>query len=158
MTASQYTKRVDVVRLRTLTMLSRFDGGKYINQRVDLVIKIDPHYIRYEYFKLSTISFIDEVLLAVGITDEYRISKPGTNSEMWHKFHCDRLYKMNDEERISHFIHKKKERIKIAKLLHARHMNDNKRIFNKQSLKNINNNTTQLNLTYRSIDGKKINK
>jgi len=43
------------------------------------------------YFKLSNITFVDEVLTKLGITEEYRIEKPGKNLELHHIFLSEKI-------------------------------------------------------------------
>lgn len=142
---------MDRVLLRTLTPLSRFDGGKYENQKVETVIKIDPFYIRYEYFRMSKISFTDEVLTVVGITEKYRIEKPSTNEEMFHKLNLDMVKSMTEDEKILHFRKKKESRMKKAKIDKSTRTNSDNRLFSKESLKSINNGVFKFNFGIKNI-------
>ncbi len=149
---------MDSTRLRTMTYKSRFDGGKYTNQTVETILSLDKGYLIYEYFRMSKITFIDEILNKLGISEAFMISKPGVSDEKYHAFQLDQIKQMDEVDRIKHFIDKKKKRIKDAKDLRQRHINDERRIFSKQSLKNMNAGYMKLNLTYRSSNGKPFTK
>ncbi len=139
------------ITLRKMTMLSRFDGGKYSGQKVETIVKLDSQYIRYEYFCMSKLSFTDDVLLSVGVTEEYRIGKPGKDRVMLHKFNLDAINKLSAIDKIKHFNAKRKDRKVKAELLHARHVNDNKKILSKASLQSMNTGNTKLQLDYRRL-------
>lgn len=144
-----------VVALRTLTRTSKFDQGKYVNQKIDTIINIDPNYIIWVYFKIQRVTFVNEILDSVGVTEGYRIIKPSTSDEMLHKFNVDRLNSMSKDEKIVHFKKNKKKRIAVAKQTLRQHTNDDRRIFSKSSLQSMNQRAQKLDLSYRSIDGKK---
>ena len=75
------------ILLRILAKKSTFNFGKYkdctVEQFIGMKKQID---LISMYFKLSTISFNEEILLELGITDDYRIKKPGTNVEKHNEF------------------------------------------------------------------------
>lgn len=72
---------------RTLTFKSKLGFGKRkdltVQQLIDLRMVLD---LISPYYKLTSINYTDEVLDCLGITDEYRIEKPGANREMYYKF------------------------------------------------------------------------
>ena len=76
-----------VVLKRVLTYRSYLKYGKYGKYRIQrlLNLKRDAEMIR-GYFKLSSIDFIPELLTELGITEEYRIVKPGTDKIMYKHF------------------------------------------------------------------------
>jgi len=77
---------VDITLLRKLTEKSKFGFGKYNNLAVREVLNLQhPQYIRWCYFNLDKISFIEDILNEVKIPKEYRIEKPGKNPELGKK-------------------------------------------------------------------------
>ncbi len=73
---------MDVVLLRKLAWKSVLDFGKYEGQSVKQVFDLNhKRVLRWYYYNLSKISFIPEVLRAIGISEENEIQKPGTNPE-----------------------------------------------------------------------------
>lgn len=141
------------VLLRTLTKKSRFEAGKYAGQTVEVVMDIEPNYIIHEYFDYSKISFTEDVLIAVGITEPYRIEKPGKSDEVKHQMFLDRINSKSDDEKQQYLIKqgrkKKLKNIRINKI----HEASDRNTFNKARLKAINQSNTKLNLTGRSSDG-----
>jgi len=75
-----------VTLLRTLTEKSQLKFGKYEYLTVREVLNLKhPQYIRWCYFNLDKISFIEDILNEVKIPEDYRIKKPGKNSELGEK-------------------------------------------------------------------------
>lgn len=74
------------VNLRTMTMLSRMNFGKFSDKRVCDVIKHHSKYLQWVYFNASQVSFNEEVLARLGITDEWKIAKPGKDEVLWESF------------------------------------------------------------------------
>lgn len=78
------------VLLRTMTLKSRFESGKYTGQTVEYVMSIDnASYLRFCYFGLEKITFTPELLASIGITEEYFIPKPGTNKQRFEDYKRD---------------------------------------------------------------------
>lgn len=100
--------------LRTMTLKSKFIGGKYDGLTVQSVINVHPNYVARSYFDMSMISFVSEVLDMVGITEEYRIKKPGTNKELRHKFFKEKLDKHISEHKTE--LEKIKEASHVSKV------------------------------------------
>lgn len=75
------------ILLRKLTRKSTINFGKYKKETVDqlFLMKLEKQLISM-YFKLSTISFVEDVLIDLGITEEYRIEKPGKDLDLYYKF------------------------------------------------------------------------
>lgn len=75
------------ILLRKLTRKSTINFGKYKKETVNQLfsMKLEKQLISM-YFKLSTISFIDEVLFDLGISDEFKIQKPGKNLDLYYVF------------------------------------------------------------------------
>lgn len=71
------------ILLRKLTLKSKIGFGVYQNETVEKVIGMQKNKVlRDIYFNNSNITFIDEILETIGITEEFRIKKPGKNKEL----------------------------------------------------------------------------
>lgn len=72
--------------LRTLTLKSKMKFGKYVDNSVFEIIFVlfQPSYIVWTYYNMSQISFTDDILTLVNITD--KIQKPGKNVELGDKW------------------------------------------------------------------------
>ena len=100
------------VNLRTLTLKSVMGFGKHFDMNVSQVLAtVNKSYIIWCYYSLSNISFVDEILNMVGITEEYRITKPGKDAEMLKKFDDYRTGNWNDTAKAN----AKKRAVKILK-------------------------------------------
>lgn len=80
-----------MVTLRTLTKKSKLKLGNrvYSDLTVQRIIELKGkrnRFIPNLYFNNSKISFNDEVLNEFGITEKYKIEKPGTNLDTYLKF------------------------------------------------------------------------
>ena len=72
---------------RTLTYKSKLGFGKWKDYTVQELLNLRKKNILISpYFKLSSINYIEEILIELGITEEYRIDKPSINNEMYLKF------------------------------------------------------------------------
>lgn len=72
---------------RTLTYKSKLGFGKWKDYTVQELLNLRKKDILISpYFKLSSITYIEEILIELGITEEYRIDKPSINNEMYLKF------------------------------------------------------------------------
>ena len=73
--------------LRKLTRKSKFGFGTYkdltMQKLLDLGKKFD---LIAAYYKLTSITFVDDILEEIGITGEYLIKKPGADRDMYTKF------------------------------------------------------------------------
>ncbi len=75
------------ILLRVLTKKSTLNFGKYKDCTVEQFIGMKKQIALISmYFKLSTISFNEEILLELGITSDYRIQKPSTDEEKYKAF------------------------------------------------------------------------
>lgn len=75
------------ILLRKLTKKSTLNFGKYKDYTVGHLFGMKKEIdLTSIYFKLSTITFIDEILDELGITSEFRIEKPSKNEEMYKVF------------------------------------------------------------------------
>lgn len=102
------------ILLRTLTLKSRLTEGKFSNQTVETVIAIDPMYLWYVYYNTEKLTFVEEILQAVGITQ--RIKKPGIDKNLYHKLCCSNIKeqasKMDQDHRNKFYIRQKAQRKK----------------------------------------------
>jgi len=75
---------MDVILLRKLSSKSLLGFGKYADMTVSQVIAINKKiYLKWCYYNLSNISFIDEILDELYIIGDYVIEKPGTDAKKW---------------------------------------------------------------------------
>lgn len=73
---------MDVIRLRTMARKSVFEGGSCDNCSVQQMLNLKAwKTLRWIYYNCSNISFLPDILDEIGITDEWRIAKPGTDKE-----------------------------------------------------------------------------
>lgn len=92
------------VLLRTLARKSVLDFGKYKDQSIQQILDLKKHrYLRWIYYNASKISFLPEILDEIGITEEWRIDKPGKNPEKG-----EELDKTKDEK-FNNWLHAKTE-------------------------------------------------
>lgn len=77
---------MDVIRLRSLTRKSKLGFGKHANLSIQDMINVSMHaYLRWVYFFASNITFTDDILSEIGITNKYRISKPGIDKKKFNQ-------------------------------------------------------------------------
>ena len=70
------------ILLRTLARKSVLDFGKYEGRSVQQVIDLkNIRLLRWYYYNCSMISFHTDILDEIGITEEWRIDKPGKDPE-----------------------------------------------------------------------------
>lgn len=73
---------MDTLNLRTMARKSVFSEGKHKDRSVQQVLDLQhTRYLRWVYFNLSKISFLPDILDEIGITEEWRIEKPGKDPE-----------------------------------------------------------------------------
>lgn len=74
------------IALRTLTEKSLLGFGKYGELRVQEIIDFRGGvYLRWCYFNREEISFQEQILNKINITQKHYIKKPGTNKELGKK-------------------------------------------------------------------------
>lgn len=79
---------MEVIRLRTMARKSVFDAGKWENHSVQQVLDLKGYRtLRWYYYNYSAISFTPDILDELGITEEWRIEKPGTDPEKYNALH-----------------------------------------------------------------------
>lgn len=76
----------DVVLLRKLSRKSFLNFGKHFDLTVQQCIDTrKKHYLKWVYFNMSNITFLDEILDELKIPLEFRFDKPNKNSELGEK-------------------------------------------------------------------------
>jgi hypothetical protein len=75
------------ILLRKLTKKSTLNFGKFKDYTVEHLFGMKKQIeLTSIYFKLSTITFTDDILDELGITEEYRMTKPSKNVELYQDF------------------------------------------------------------------------
>jgi hypothetical protein len=78
---------MDTIYLRKLARKSIVNFGIYNGITVQMFIDQEYHWkLVYAYYRYTAISFLDEILDELKITEEFRIEKPGSNLEMFEKW------------------------------------------------------------------------
>ena len=76
----------DVTLLRKLTEKSILKFGQYAEVPICNLLELKKYsYLRCVYFNASNITFFENILFQIGITEEYFIEKPGVNPEFHEK-------------------------------------------------------------------------
>ena len=76
---------------RILTRKSKLGFGKHKDYTVQELLDLRKAYVLISpYYKLTSINYIEDVLLELGITEEYRIPKPSSDKDMYFKFRKDK--------------------------------------------------------------------
>ena len=104
---------------RTLTRKSILGFG-YMEIRdlsVQMILDINRgNELISAYYRLDKINFTEDILDELGITDEFRIEKPGKNYEMCDLFFTHKYNSMNDIERMKNIaITQKSKNINSSK-------------------------------------------
>ena len=72
---------------RVLTYKSKLGFGKYKDYTVQELLSLNKKDVLISpYFKLTSITYIEEILIDLGITDTYRIEKPSKDKDMYIRF------------------------------------------------------------------------
>jgi len=88
------------ILLRTLARKSVLDFGKYKDRSIQQILDLKNHrYLRWCYYNASKISFLPDILDEIGITEEWRIEKPGKDPEKGEQL--DRL----KDEKFNNYLH-----------------------------------------------------
>jgi hypothetical protein len=75
------------ILLRKLTKKSKLNFGKHRDLTVEYLI--EHHYkiyLRWVYFNCSNITFVDDILDEINITQEFRFEKPNKNITLYNEF------------------------------------------------------------------------
>jgi hypothetical protein len=73
----------DRTLLRTLTLKSRLDFGKFGKIPIESLAKSMPSYLRWVYYTYEAITFTEDVLDLIKIPIDKRIGKPGKDNYLW---------------------------------------------------------------------------
>lgn len=72
---------------RILTYKSKLGFGKWRDFTIEQLLKLGKLDVLIPpYYKLSSITYTEEILIQLGISEQYRIGKPSINKEMYSKF------------------------------------------------------------------------
>jgi hypothetical protein len=74
---------MDIVRLRKMTLKSKFTDGKYKGCSVEKVVSTNPQYIQYVYYNYPKIDFSDDVFGMMKMSIK-RINKPGIDVDYFY--------------------------------------------------------------------------
>lgn len=122
----------DVVLLRKLTRKSLLNFGKFSEYTVQQCIELNKQgYLRWVYFNSSNITFMDDILDEIKITENFRILKPSKNIELG-----DELKKLLIESRsdwVANKVEKKSSKINKNKAI-RNEINDSK-YFSKNNIR-----------------------
>ncbi len=73
--------------LRTLTRKSKLGFGKYKDLTVQKILDMRmPLVLISPYYKLTSINYMEDILIELRITDDYRIKKPSKDLDMYYRF------------------------------------------------------------------------
>ena len=113
---------VGAVLLRTLTFKSVLWFGKYEGLRIQQIIDLQHQtYLRWLYYNIKGVSFVDEVLNRITITEDKRIPKPGVCPEMHIKVTNENKAKMSFKSKahVNKLTRKRKQRKEIQSEINA---------------------------------------
>ena len=83
--------------LRTLTRKSKLGFGKYKDLTVQKILDMKmPLVLISPYYKLTSINYMDDILIELKITKEYRIEKPSANKDEYYRFLSENGFKLRD--------------------------------------------------------------
>lgn len=87
--------------LRTLTKRSKIKFGQYREHRVEdmIVNRVDKRYLRWMYYSLEGVTFLDEILDELNITEKDRIKKHGKDTELFEKIKKEYFEKLPEEKK-----------------------------------------------------------
>ena len=76
-----------MITLRTLTRKSKLGFGKWKDYTVQELLDLRKHIVLIApYYKLTSINYIEDILIELKITEDYRIEKPSANKEKYYIF------------------------------------------------------------------------
>lgn len=116
------------MKFRKLTRKSVIGFGRYKDCTVDRLFKIGKEVDMVDmYFRLSHISFCDDVLNDLNITEEHRIQKPGIDFEKGNIFK-DMVYPEDIERRMI-----KSKQVSVSKLKSLKHQSFSKMVLQRRN-------------------------
>jgi hypothetical protein len=107
----------DVLRLRTMTLKSKFDGGKKDGFSIQQLIDLKRfRYLRWVYYTYDRINYNEEVLEILKITD-MQIDKPGKDFKTAKA--VEEFFDSKIPFKTRQHLNKKHKKIQLAKKAHA---------------------------------------
>ena len=125
---------------RKLALGSVFGFGKHADWNVQQVINMNNHtYLIWVYYNSSHISFLDDILIMLGIAPDFLIEKPGTDVKYYKRLKAENciVTTYDIEKELYLKITDKESKFKVKHDLAADHAWDAK-IYNKQQLRHRN--------------------
>jgi hypothetical protein len=102
---------MDVLRLRKLTRKSLLGFGKDADLTIGNMLDLQKtRYLRWVYFNCSMLTFMDDILDQIGIIEEFRIEKPGKDSEKHEELNNEIDLKRSGFSKFKHEAHHKRVR------------------------------------------------
>ena len=81
--------------LRTLTRKSKLGFGKWKDYTVQELLDLrKPLVLIAPYYKLTSINYIEDILIELKITEDYRIEKPSANKDEYYRFLNENGYQL----------------------------------------------------------------
>jgi len=143
-----------VVLLRKLAEKSKINFGKYKDLTIREILNLNhPNYIRWIYFNMSGLSFVDDILEEVKVPEIYRIKKPGKNKELFEKLEGEIFGRMHGLDKfILEGINRKQRKRNYINAIRRDYS-----IHSPDSLVRVNHgHETHGERTYKEMAGKKI--
>lgn len=108
---------MDATLLRKLSRKSTLKFGMYSDNTVQELLTFKRfNYLRWVYFNQDKITFMDDILDELSITEHYRIKKPGKCPEKYRELYEEKKAKISGKlKMITKKIKNKNNRIKLAK-------------------------------------------
>ena len=102
--------------LRTLTRKSKLGFGKWKDYTVQELLDLKKHVVLISpYYKLTSINYIEDVLIELKITEAYRINKPSSDKDEYIRFLKDNGYDLRKNTFVSGADIMKKKKKELSK-------------------------------------------
>jgi hypothetical protein len=86
-----------IATLRILTRKSKLGFGKWKDYTVQELLNLKKYMVLISpYYKLTSINYIEDILVELKITEQYRIKKPSSNKEEYYRFLKETGYKLQE--------------------------------------------------------------
>tara|TARA_R110000851_G_scaffold45193_3_gene110888 strand:+ start:428 stop:775 length:348 start_codon:yes stop_codon:yes gene_type:complete len=86
-----------IATLRILTRKSKLGFGKWKDYTVQELLNLKKYMVLISpYYKLTSINYIEDILVELKITEQYRIKKPSSNKEEYYRFLKENGYKLQE--------------------------------------------------------------
>jgi hypothetical protein len=97
--------------LRILTRKTKLRFGKWKDYTIQELIDLNKHRVLIDaYYKLTSINYIEDILIELRITENYRIEKPSSNKEVYYRFLNENGYQLDKTLGIGADVMKKKRK------------------------------------------------